>query len=68
MQFVLPKLLFPRLVEKRKIANMVHEDVAEDGKLRIQRGDFAIVGLEGGAESSECGGRVEFMYFVLDLL
>ncbi len=47
---------------------MVHEDVAQDRQVRIQRAYFAKVGFEGGAEALECRWGVQFGDFEFDLL
>lgn len=46
---------------------MMHKDVAQDGKLRVQGGDLAKVGFERSAKPLEGGGGVELVDFVLDL-
>lgn len=68
MKSVLPKLLFLRLVEKGKVADMVHKDVAEDGELRVDRGDFAEGTAERGSKALKGGGRVELCNLKVDLL
>jgi len=64
----LPELLLAGLVEEGEVADMVDEDVAEDGQFGVFGGDFARVGAEGGTEAAESGGRVKFGDFVLRLL
>lgn len=59
MQLVLPELLLPRLVKERELADVVAEDVAEDGQAGVERRDLADVGLEWRAEAAEGRGRVE---------
>lgn len=68
LQLFLPELLLLRLIEKRKLPNMVHKDIPQNRQLRVQRADLAKVGFKGGAEALECGGRVELCNLVLDLL
>ncbi len=68
LQFVLPKLLLPRLIEKGKLADMMDEDVSQDGQLRVQGGDLAVFRLERSTKAAERCGRVELCYFPFDLL
>ena len=60
LQLILPKLFLFRLVEERELADMVNKDVAEDGEAGIERRDFANVGPERCAESTEGCRGVEF--------
>ena len=53
LKFVLPKLLFSCLVQKWKIPDMVHKDVAEDRQIRVHGSDFAILGSKGSTEALE---------------
>lgn len=50
LQFILPKLLFFRLIQEREIADMMYEDVAKKRKLRIRGRDFSSVTAKGRAE------------------
>ena len=68
LQFVLPELLLLRLIQKRELADMMHKDISQNRQLRVKRADLAKLGLEGGAETLECGGGVELSDFLLDLL
>ena len=47
---------------------MMHKDISQNRQLRVKRADLAKLGLEGGAETLECGGGVELSDFLLDLL
>lgn len=68
LQLVLPKLLLPRLVEEREFAHMVYKDESEDREFGIVGGDLTQVGLEGGSEATEGGGRVQLADFPSYLL
>jgi hypothetical protein len=68
LQLFLPKLLLLRLIQKRKLSDMMHKDIPQDRQLRVQRTYFAKVGFERRAEALECGGGVELCDLVLDLL
>lgn len=59
LQLVLPELLLPGLVEERKLADMVDEDVAQDGEFGVERRDLAEFGFEGGAKAAQGGWGVE---------
>lgn len=52
LELVLPELLLLRLVEKRKVAHMVDEDVPEHGEIGVEGGYLPKIGLEGGTESA----------------
>lgn len=67
LKLVLPELLLPRLIEERKVAHMVDEDVPEDGQLGVEGGDLPKVGLERGAEPAQGSRGVELGDLVLDL-
>jgi hypothetical protein len=47
---------------------MMAEDVAEDGKIRVDGGDLAILGLERRAESLQSRGGGELIDLVVNLL
>lgn len=51
LKLILPKLLLPRSVEKRKVADMMNEDVAQQGQLGIFWCDFASVRSERSAKT-----------------
>lgn len=59
LQLVLPEFLLAGLVEKRKLADMVDKDIAQERKFRVDRRDLANIRLEGSAEAAEGRGRVE---------
>lgn len=42
LQLVLPEFFLARLVEEGEVADMVDEDVAEDGEFGVDGGDFAV--------------------------
>lgn len=68
LQFVLPEFLLAGLVEEREVADMVDEDVAEDGEFGVDGGDFAVFRFEGGAEAVQGGWGVEFGDLGADLV
>lgn len=68
LQLVLPKFLLAGLVQEREVADMVDEDVTENGEFRIDGGDFAVFGLEGGAEAVQGSWGVEFGDLGADLV
>ena len=68
LQLILPKLLLVRFVKKWKLANMVNEDVSQDGQLGLQRRYLSIFRPERGAKALECRRRVEFADFPFHLL
>jgi len=35
LQLILPKFLLPGLIQERKVADMVNEDVSKNGKIRV---------------------------------
>lgn len=51
LQFVLPKLLLPRLVQEGEIADMVHKDISEQWQFRVLRLDLACIGFKRRTES-----------------
>lgn len=55
LKFILPKLLLPRGVEKRKVADMMDEDVAQQGQLGIFWCDFACIRSKGSAKTLQSG-------------
>lgn len=59
LELVLPELLLLGLVEEGKVADVVDEDIAEDGQLRILGCYLAGVGSKGSAEALEGGGGCE---------
>ena len=68
LKLILPELLLARLIKEGKVANMVDEDVSQNGQFGLLRGDFTVIGSKWRAEALEGGGRVEFVYFPLYLL
>lgn len=56
LQLVLPEFLLPGLVEKGKVAHMVHKHISQKRQLRISRCDLAGIRSEGSTESLQGGG------------
>lgn len=52
LKLVLPELLLPSPVEEGKVANMMHKNISQYGKLRLLGSNLAVVRLEGGTEST----------------
>lgn len=67
MQLILPKFLLTCLVEKGEIPHMVHKDISQNRKFRINRRNLTKFRLEWGSEASQGCWRVEFGDFALDL-
>lgn len=68
LQLVLPEFLLAGLVQEGEVADMMDEDVAQDGEFGVNGGDFAVFGFEGGAEAVQGGWGVEFGDFGADLV
>ena len=68
LQFILPKLLLLGLVKEWKVPDMMDEYVAKDGQVRVDWGDFAIIGSKRGTKPLECRCRRQLINLVMDLL
>jgi hypothetical protein len=65
---VLPKLGLPGLVEERKGPDMVYEQVAQYGQLRILWRHFSLVPPKWGTKAPKCSWRIQFHNLISDLL
>lgn len=68
LELVLPKLLLLRLIQKRKVADMLDEDVPQDGELGFLRRHFALLRLERRAEALQRRGGIELADLPFDLV
>lgn len=68
LQLVLPEFFLAGLVQEGEVADMMNEDVAQDGEFGVNGGNFAVFGFEGGAEAVQGGWGVEFGDFSANLV
>jgi hypothetical protein len=68
LQAILPELFFMGLIQERKFADMVNEDISQNREIRIQRRDLAILGPKGSTKSLQCRWRGELLDFIVRLI